>query len=128
MSNSRDCSSSVIVRSASLCASSYSNGPEKTIATSLFGAMPFSIGLLDDAGRRRDAEVAPGLVRVRRRQAGDVGFDQRLDRLGREAADEDEREVARVGEARLVERQRLRRDSTGPPSPASRAAGADCSR
>ena len=29
-------------------------------------------------------------------------------RLGREAADEDEREVARVREARLVERQRLR--------------------
>ena len=63
--------------------------------------------LLDDARRRRDAEVAPGLVRARRRQAGDVGFDERLDGLRREAADEDEREVARVGEARLVERQRL---------------------
>ncbi len=64
-------------------------------------------GLFDDARRRRDAEVPPGFVRVRRRQAGDVGLDERLDRLEREAADEDEREVARVGEPRLVERQRL---------------------
>src|SRR4029434_10699551 len=63
--------------------------------------------LLDDAGRRRDAEVAPGLVRVRRRKAGEVGFDQRTDRIGCEAADEDEREVAGVREARLVERQRF---------------------
>src|SRR5262245_66395665 len=63
--------------------------------------------LLDDAGRRRDAEVAPGVVRVPRRKAGDVGFDQRTDRIGREAADEDEREVAGVREARLVECQRF---------------------
>ena len=84
------------------------NGPEKTIATWLFGAMPFSNGLFDHAGRRGDAEVAPGLLRAGRRQAGDVGLDERLDRVGREAADEDEREVAGVGEARLVERQRLR--------------------
>ena len=62
----------------------------------------------DDPGRRRDAEVPPGLVRVGRRQAREVGLDERLDGLRREAADEDEREVARVGEARLVERQRLR--------------------
>src|SRR5262249_45495053 len=46
--------------------------------------------LLDDAGRQRDAEVAPGLVRMGRRQAGEVGFDHRTDRIGGEAADEDE--------------------------------------
>src|SRR5262245_284356 len=63
--------------------------------------------LLDDAGRRRDAEVAPGLVPVRRRKAREVGFDQRTDRIGRETADEDEREVAGVREARLIERQRF---------------------
>src|SRR5262249_40140446 len=64
--------------------------------------------LLDDAGRRRDAKVAPGLVRLCRRQAGKVGFDQRTDLIGREAADEDEREIAGVRETRLVERQRFR--------------------
>ena len=45
---------------------------------------------------------------MRRRKAGEVGFDQRPDHAGREAADEDERKVAGVREARLVERQRFR--------------------
>ena len=53
----------------------------------------------------RSRHVSPA---ARRRQAGDVGLDERLDHVRREAADEDEREVARVGEARLVERHRLR--------------------
>ena len=68
----------------------------------------FLYRLFDDACRPGDAEVAPGLVRARGRQAGDVRLDERLDGLRREAADEDEREVARVGESRLVERQRRR--------------------
>ena len=40
-SNNRDCCSSVTVRNASVWASSYSNGPDMMIATSLLGAIPF---------------------------------------------------------------------------------------
>ncbi len=65
-------------------------------------------GLLHDAGRRRDAEIAPRFTSLGRRQARDVGLDKWLHHVRREAADEDEGEVAGVGEPRLVERQRFR--------------------
>ena len=107
VSSSRDCSTSVIARSASLCASSYSNGPEKTIADLALGGDALLDCLFDDSRRRCDAEVTPGLVCVRRRQARDVGLDQRLDGVRRETADEDEGEIARVGKTGLVEGQRL---------------------
>ena len=65
--------------------------------------MPFSMVLstMPDGGAM--PQIPPCLVRARRRQAGDVGLDQRLEGLRREAADEDEGEVAGVREARLVE-------------------------
>ena len=95
------------MRSASRPVALSSNGPLNTIDTSLFGAMPFrTVVWTTPAGgltpRSRHVSRAVG-----GRQAREVGFDQRAHRLEREAADEDEREVAGVGEARLVERERL---------------------
>src|SRR6185295_19666593 len=66
-------------------------------------------GLLDDAGGRNDTEVTPCFACVGGREAGDVRLDERLDALRRKTADEDEGEVARVRESRLVERQRRRK-------------------
>ena len=64
-------------------------------------------GLLDHAAGRCDAEVPPCLARAGGRKTREVGLDERLDGVGREAADEDEREGARVGEPCPVERHRL---------------------
>ena len=49
----------------------------------------------------------PASLPMKRGQAAQVLLDERLDRREIEAADENEREIARVREAVLVERQRL---------------------
>ena len=62
---------------------------------------------VDDARGRPDADVAPRFLALECGQAAEVALDERLDRRQIEAADEDEREVAGVGEAVLVERHRF---------------------
>src|SRR5436190_240699 len=59
--------------------------------------------LLDDAGRRMWADIPHGLLSVERRQARQIALHERPHRRDVEAADEDEREAARIGEAVLVE-------------------------
>ena len=96
-----------IARIARRCTSSYSNGPVKHDRDLALRLDPLLDRLLDDAGRRSHADVLPRLLPADRRQGAEIALDQRLHRRQVEAADEDEREVAGVGEPVLVERQRL---------------------
>ena len=62
---------------------------------------------LDDALRRRHPPVLPGLLAIEGRQGGQVAVDEGLDRRQVQVADEDEGEVARVGEPVAEEGQRF---------------------
>ncbi len=70
------------------------------------GLDPLADDPLDDAARRGDPVVLPGLPPLEGRQRGEVPLNQRFDCLQVEAPGEDEREVARVREAVLVEGER----------------------
>ena len=96
-----------MARIATRCVWSYSNGPVNTIAAWLFGSMPFSTCFSTTPVGGRTPTSFHVSLRRSGRQAAEIPLDQRLHRRQIEAADEDEREVARVGEAVLVERQRL---------------------
>ena len=63
--------------------------------------------LLDDPLRWPNADVLRAFLSIERRQAAEISLDEWLQSRHIEAADEHEREVARVREAVLVERQRL---------------------
>src|SRR5262249_24314286 len=64
-------------------------------------------GLLDHSGRRPGADILPRFLAIRGWQAAQVSFDERFERCGIEAADEDKCEIARICETVLVKRERL---------------------
>ena len=77
-----------------------------TMLTWLLGSIPFDL-LLDDSAPAAGSDVLPDFLSVDRRQAAQIPLDERLHRRQIEAADKNEREVAGVGKAVLVERHRL---------------------
>src|SRR6185436_15974636 len=68
---------------------------------------PFLNSPLDDGRRRLNTNVFPRFLALQRRQRRDVTLDERLDHRLVKAANEEEREVTRVGETIFVEGQRL---------------------
>ena len=89
------------------CISSFSNAPAEHDADLAPGCDAAPHLLLDDARWRTHADVLRDFVPVERRKARQVALDQRLHGREIEAPHEDEGEVARIGEAVLVEGERL---------------------